>query len=517
MKLTFLALLCTGLSLTAIAQIDPFELVEYQNPLQEKYFKDLKRGDTNFMGLFVAAAPEADSAHLAMAREKLRQLYQLMKPEKLKGKRPKKQIKTVFETVHEQLLKQYKLENQFTEVFARGHYNCVSATAVYSYMLQRLEIPHVVVEEPTHVYAMAFPRGQDWVLESTSPAHQGYYRVKEKDRKKQLDLLVEQKIITEEQRNSDTLQNILDRLFPSQAIGHHHLLSLQYTNQSVYDFEDEKYWDSFQNGLKAYLIEPGPAQKALLHQGLGFWLDKHQLEHPLYFKALTYHLASDTSQEHIEAFLSVWDMFSRQYLAGQITQTHYDKLLHHYGLGLHDSAIINLVHTNYYNHKGLHLFNQRKYAKAYNNALLGLAITPDEEELLNLYLVSMVNQYRMEGWEAKQIHTKLMNGVKAYPKLKEIPNFEEFYPLVHGTYITSLLDNYHYRKAGEELNTLEQNIDSTWLMPATTKDLLAGIYVKMAIYAFNTSKSKARLYLKRGTQLLGRHEFLSQIKNKYLD
>lgn len=499
------------------AQKNLFSIVDYSSPLQAQYFEALAMGDTNFIGLLIAASPEADSTDMQKATRRLTALYKSMKPQKLQKKKPKKIMKEVFESVHNELLVKYEYKNQFNEIFKNGRYNCVSATAVYSYMMQRLHLPHVIVEEPTHVYVMTFPQNQNWVLESTSPGEKGFYRITEKDREKQLELLVEQKIITAEERESDQLEAILDSMYPSRPIGLNHLVSLQYTNQSIYDFELENYWEAFQNGLKAYIIEPGAYQKNRLIQGLSYWLDEADMDHPLYFKALGFFVASDSSAEHLALIMDAWYSFSMQYVSGELSEKNYQEQWKHIQGGLKDTSYFKTLNKVYYVARGEKANDERNYELANQWAKKALEIDTSGEDLLKLFFISMMNRARTDGWTNEAMHDSVTYAMQQFPALTDLTTFKEFYPLVKGAYIYDFINKYQYNSAEKELKLMEQIIEKEWVKAASTRDYLAEIYTRMAIHAFNNSRQKALQYINRGKAIVGEHETLQSFKNDYLD
>ena len=109
-------------------------------------------------------------------------------------KSTKKIVKTVFNTVHEQIFYKYELNNQFCEVFETGFYNCVSASGMYSYFFARLGIPHMMVQIPGHVYVMVMHDDETWVVESTDP-QQGFYEIEMQSREETIQEYLAQKLI----------------------------------------------------------------------------------------------------------------------------------------------------------------------------------------------------------------------------------------------------------------------------------------------------------------------------------
>jgi tetratricopeptide (TPR) repeat protein len=78
--------------------------------------------------------------------------------------------KTVFTILHKVLFKKYDLYAvDMPSVFARGDYNCVSATIVFNALLNRLGIRTAVVLVPSHAYSMVHTEQGAIEVETTSP------------------------------------------------------------------------------------------------------------------------------------------------------------------------------------------------------------------------------------------------------------------------------------------------------------------------------------------------------------
>ena len=133
-------------------------------------------------------------------------------------------------------MNRYNRENQFIEIFETGRYNCVSATAIYALMLEKLEIDYSITQEPEHVYLSANFEGSTILMEGTDP-QQGYFTITDKFVESQINSLLARKLITEEELKSPEAGDILDELFPSEDINLQELLGIQYHNNMAYEWE----------------------------------------------------------------------------------------------------------------------------------------------------------------------------------------------------------------------------------------------------------------------------------------
>ena len=89
---------------------------------------------------------------------------------KYRPNRPQKSLERLFTTVHDELFVRYVDNPVFADIFRKGQYNCVTASAVFAYLFEQLAIPYAIVEEPTHVYVVAYPGTLDLIVEGTVPS-----------------------------------------------------------------------------------------------------------------------------------------------------------------------------------------------------------------------------------------------------------------------------------------------------------------------------------------------------------
>lgn len=78
--------------------------------------------------------------------------------------------KAAFDYLHSKLLRTYGLHSvDMIGVFARGEYNCVSATVLFNAILEDLNLQSWGVLVPSHAYSIVRVEGRDVEVETTSP------------------------------------------------------------------------------------------------------------------------------------------------------------------------------------------------------------------------------------------------------------------------------------------------------------------------------------------------------------
>ena len=98
-------------------------------------------------------------------RNKVQKTIKFSRQKEKKEKHERKRIKRIYNTIHNTFLEKYNIEAHFSDIFINGNYNCVSATALYSYVFESLEIPYKIKETPTHVYLVVYPKSYKIYIE----------------------------------------------------------------------------------------------------------------------------------------------------------------------------------------------------------------------------------------------------------------------------------------------------------------------------------------------------------------
>ncbi len=77
--------------------------------------------------------------------------------------------KYLFYKVHRKLLLKYRTPATVESLFADGTYDCLTATALFSYIFTELGFDHHIVETSYHIYLMLEVDGKQVMIESTNP------------------------------------------------------------------------------------------------------------------------------------------------------------------------------------------------------------------------------------------------------------------------------------------------------------------------------------------------------------
>lgn len=227
----------------------------YFNSTYEKELFDKLEDSVEVDALEIMVALDYKAEHDQVISQ-IEKLYQSLDPEKLKGKKTKKQIKTIYKEIHDAKLKKYIMDADFYQLFAEGEYNCVSATALYAQILDRFEIDYEIRETPTHVYLLADPKDEKILIETTLP-QDGAIEFDFKTQKQYVNYLKDNKLISELEYESNSIEKLFDQYYDTnKVINNKQLAGLLYYNRGVEKYNDEEFVQSAHYLNKAHQIYP---------------------------------------------------------------------------------------------------------------------------------------------------------------------------------------------------------------------------------------------------------------------
>jgi hypothetical protein len=182
-----------------------------------------------------------------------------------KAKKEKKRIKLIYNKIHDTFFRKYNLDSYFTDIFNDGTYNCVTASALYAFVFDKLSIPYHIKETPSHVFLIAYPYSHKIYLETTAPGAYGYSVPNENDVKKIIDELVDYKIVTnEEVLEKGYMTFYEDYFYGKEYIDKSALIGMQYYNKGLTFWDDANYTDAINNLRKAKVFYSSPLIKPIL-------------------------------------------------------------------------------------------------------------------------------------------------------------------------------------------------------------------------------------------------------------
>lgn len=264
----FYILLLITICSSAYAQHDSLIYLRdlsFVNESEKNGFRSLgpQKEEHDLLNLLLTPYLQKEGYNIAMAEKKINECVATLK-EKIKDKSEAKKIKIIHQYVHQQFFSVYKLSNSLSDVFQLGFYNCVSGSAVFSIVLTKLGIPYQLMEVPSHVFLIAYPKTEKIMVESTMP-EKGSYQFSQSIIDQYITALYKSKQISKEEFESTSTIILFEKYYlASGAISLTELVGIQYNNFALYALDEQLIKESLGYIKKAYFLNPCARSKYLL-------------------------------------------------------------------------------------------------------------------------------------------------------------------------------------------------------------------------------------------------------------
>lgn len=280
MKKSFLIVILISLIALFVEAGSPDSLIKLNNlsfkSEQEKkaFFNFSQDASSDIVNILITPFKDSTS-NVELAHQKINECVSQLQGE-IENKSESKKIKFVYDFVHKRFFKVYKLETSFNDIFSKGEYNCVSASALYAIIFSRLNIPYQIKEAPTHAYLVAYPNTLKIYVESTAP-DKGYYQFKDELVQQFIKSLHRDKMISKEEIDTSSTTALFNKyFFASENISLAQLAGLQYYNYGLYHFEEKEFSSSADALKKACYLYPCKRIKFILKYALLSYLNSIQ-------------------------------------------------------------------------------------------------------------------------------------------------------------------------------------------------------------------------------------------------
>lgn len=157
-----------GFSLFCGLQQGKGNIVEKGNKCLTENRAEKVKDSVEIPDLFFAGNP-VEAEKLEKFNARLNKLYLNLKKRKDKYKDQEAFYKYFFYLVHSKILKDFENETSFPDLVKKGAYNCLTASLLYSHLLNALAIEHEILEYPYHVNILITEGGKRILLETTDP------------------------------------------------------------------------------------------------------------------------------------------------------------------------------------------------------------------------------------------------------------------------------------------------------------------------------------------------------------
>tara|TARA_R110002049_G_scaffold90686_2_gene227133 strand:- start:55816 stop:57363 length:1548 start_codon:yes stop_codon:yes gene_type:complete len=256
-----------SITIIAVLTLFNFHAQTYSSDFEESIFTSYKKDSLNYNFLESLFAIDSTMNHETVEKYKqeLLSVIENLPSKEDKDKKEKKRIKSIYDEIHNRFFKKYTLDSYFTDIFNHGTYNCLTASALYAFTFDTLNIPYHVKETPSHVFLIAYPNTHKIYLETTVPGAYGFTIPKESEVKKIIDELIAYKLVTtEEVLEKGYMKFYEDYYYGKEFVDKKALIGMQYYNRGLTKLNDADYDNALNNLRKSKVFYSSPLIKPIL-------------------------------------------------------------------------------------------------------------------------------------------------------------------------------------------------------------------------------------------------------------
>jgi hypothetical protein len=391
--------------------------IHYTSAFEKKLFVSfINSGTLDHIGLLLALDPNATEYTLSSANNSINDLVNTLQ-KKLAGEKDlAKKLKYIFKQVHSNYFNIYDINASFDKIFTDGTYNCVTGTALFAAILDKMNINYVIKEKPHHAYLIADPGGISFPIESTDPTMK-YFIPDEKFKKAYIDYLVTGKMILNSEVQSKGYELLFNKYYYSDSdIDLRQLIGLHYYNSGVGLLTSKDYLMASYQFEKGYLLYPSERLRFMLLSVLYLANSDSKFssvkELNGLIKLYNYAETSELANEFYYSFVRI----TNKYLIEDDNSVLYDTLFFTAKKGLKDSELVKKISKVYFYEKARTLGLKGNYVEGLKYIGPLYSLFPQDVEINSLLSNLLISTFKGINDYSKIV--KLLDSYTAqYPTL----------------------------------------------------------------------------------------------------
>ena len=414
----------------------------------------------------------------------------------------KRLLKTIYQSVHSNFFRKYTEDTYFDNIFSTGEYNCVTASALYALILNRFGIKYNIKETPSHVYLIADPQQTSYKIETTLPSG-GLIRYDDKFKKSFIDYLHENKIISDEEYNDGTINNLFTRYYETdKSINLKELAGVQYYNKAISQLNDKKYMEASKNIEKAEFLYSSDFISYLKNIIYANILNNEILEKNYNGKYLANYINSNPKNfTAIQYGKDYFNNISNEMVINHPDIENYTRYFTNLITYLNDSIQQEDFQQAYYTFMGYHHYCKYNYQSALKDLEKSYRINPDNMRTKQLISEASIKYLIVDNKYESRIDSVEVYFQK-YDFLKHDKSLQQFLIYCYAKVISTYFQNNNLFLGDRYLNRLELFIKDNPDIELS-EEYIGSVYSEAAAYYVRKQKyNTAMNILKKGLNLI---------------
>lgn len=469
---------------------------------RETFVKFNKSGNKELLlPLLLTTYDLANTETAKQINDKISSLTDQLLSEGIRDKKNDKKIKIVYHDVHTAFLKKYQEEVHFQDIFTSGNYNCVTASALFAFVFEKLDIPYEIKEEPTHVYLLAYPNSSNILVETTTPLT-GFLAFDDRFKQNFINVLKNQKIIGSSELSSKSTDELFNAYyFKKEKLALQQLVGVHFYNDALFKRDKNDIKGAYQQMEKAYILYKAPKSEYLLmHFGVEL-ISKEKLQPKdkalLISKISRYKDQGITSEMIKGEFINL----TNDLLTRDNNKNLYKECYQVINRGITDIELSKEISYIYFYENGRILYNQGNFTSAKPYFEKALAIQPNNSDLIGIFTTSIANTLRNER-RAKPISDSLEVYIKKFPALLLNNNFNSMIAMSYALRFGEAYQKSN-RVEGETYKSKFEEIISSNKDLSITPSLVGSAYASAGSFYFKLGQKKiAKELIEKGLEIV---------------
>ncbi len=231
--------------------------LKFHSGIEQEGFKLLCSGQKpDYLAMAIAVNPNTNDADLATIRQVVKTEAELLKAKMPTIKKPAARLKYIFDHVQTTFLKQYDLDADFSDMFVSGKHNCLTATILYTLLLDELSVKYTIKFMPGHVYPIVYANDVPYIFETTDPVH-GFVELNGTIQKNAIQSMRLMQFIASDNGKNKPAGDLFDRYYiklnNTEFKG---LVAYQYTNAAFAAMLKQDYYTAYDLISKGIILAP---------------------------------------------------------------------------------------------------------------------------------------------------------------------------------------------------------------------------------------------------------------------
>ncbi len=212
---------------------------------------------------------ECDSQYIADVKFWFSEMVEDLKAKKLDYKSPQKKVAMIQKYLKSKVFLKYELRAEFHQLYGEGTYNCVTGTAMFALLFDEFKIPYTVLSTHGHVYLIAYPDDENFIVESTTE-DPNIYVFNKTFKENYVNMLVDRGTINMTDLNLRSVDELFESYYLKvERINLWNLIGVHYYNSALKFGGTGEYLEAFSQAYKANFFFDDSRSSFLIGNYLG--------------------------------------------------------------------------------------------------------------------------------------------------------------------------------------------------------------------------------------------------------